>query len=97
MYLPPACTHSYYARLPGAGSFAKYSAVRWNVCRPSYRYIHPGYIRGRGIDLMYPLGRVPTHPFRVLGFVERGKNEENNAYGGTRDELLGDADVQNAW
>ena len=46
---------------------------------------------------MYPLGRVPTHPFRVLGFVERGKNEENNAYGGTRDELLGDADVQNAW
>ena len=37
------------------------------------RYVHPGYICGRGADLMYPLGRVPTHPFKVLGFVARGK------------------------
>ena len=37
------------------------------------RYIHPGYIWVRGTYLMYPLGRVPTHPFRVLGFVVHGK------------------------
>ena len=37
------------------------------------RYIHPGYIHRRGTDLMYPLGRVPTHPFIVLGFFARGK------------------------
>ena len=37
------------------------------------QYVHPDYIQGRGTDLMYPLGRVPTHPFRVLGFVARGK------------------------
>ena len=24
------------------------------------RYVHPGYIRGRGTDLIYPLGRVTT-------------------------------------
>ena len=24
------------------------------------RYVHPGYIRRRDTDLMYPLGRVPT-------------------------------------
>ena len=37
------------------------------------RYVHPGYIQGRGTYLMYPSGRVPTHPFRVLGFFARGK------------------------
>ena len=53
----------------GACSFAKCSAVRWNVCllygvrhtvRTSGLPVHLGYIRGRGTDLMYPLGRVPT-------------------------------------
>ena len=66
----------------GACSFAKCSAVLWNVCRPygvrhtvrtSGLPVHMGYIWGRGIDLMYPLGRVPTQPFRVLGGVARGK------------------------
>ena len=56
----------------GACSFAKWYAVRWNVCRPygvhhtvhtSGLPVHPGYIRGRGTDLMYPLGRVPTERF----------------------------------
>ena len=46
---------------------------------------------------MYPLGRVPTHPFRVLGFAARGKKEGSYVYGGTRDVLLGDADGQNSW
>ena len=52
----------------GACSFDNCSAVRWNVCRPygvrhavrtSGLPVHPGYIQGRGEDLMYPLGRVP--------------------------------------
>ena len=46
---------------------------------------------------MYPLGRVPAHPFRVLVFVARGKNVESYSYGGTRYILLGDADGKNAW
>ena len=49
-----------YTRMPG---FRKASVIR---------YVHPGYIWGRETDLMYPLGRVPTHPFRLLGFVARG-------------------------
>ena len=28
---------------------------------------------GKGADLTYPLGRVPTHPRRVLGAAARGK------------------------
>ena len=28
---------------------------------------------GKGLDLMYPLGRVPTHPLRVLGTAALGK------------------------
>ena len=60
MCLPSSCTHSYYARLSGAGSFTKYYAVLWNFCRPSYQYVYTGYIQGRGTDLMYTLGRVPT-------------------------------------
>ena len=30
-------------------------------------------IMGRGTGRIYPLGRLPTHPFRVLGFAARGK------------------------
>ena len=30
-------------------------------------------ILGRGTYLIYPLVRLPTHPFRVLGFAARGK------------------------
>ena len=30
-------------------------------------------ILGRGADLMYPFGRVPTHPRRVLGAAALGK------------------------
>ena len=84
----------------GACSFDKCSDVRWNffrtygVChtvRTSGLPVHPGYIWERGTDLMYPLGRVTTHPIGVLGFVARGKNVESYAYGGTRDVLLGDS------
>ena len=66
----------------GACSFAKFSAVRWNVCRPyGVRHTvrtpglptHTGYIWGREANIMYPIGRVPTHPFGVIGFVARGK------------------------
>ena len=38
-----------------------------SVCRPGT------CILGRGEDRIYPLGRLPTHPFRVLGFAARGK------------------------
>ena len=60
----------------GACSFAKCFAVRWNVCnlydvrhtvRTSGLPVHPGYIRGRGTDLMYPLGGVPTRVRRGSG------------------------------
>ena len=30
-------------------------------------------ILGKGEDLTYPFGRVPTHPRRVLGVAARGK------------------------
>ena len=30
-------------------------------------------ILGRGADRIYPLGRLPTHPFRVFGIAARGK------------------------
>ena len=44
------------------------------VCTVSViQYVHTGYVQGRGTYLMYPLGRVPTQPLRVLGFVARGK------------------------
>ncbi len=32
--------------------------------------------RGRGTLRMYPLGRFPTHPFRVLGLVALGNTKE---------------------
>ena len=56
-----------------ASSFANYSDVRWNVWRPSYRYLHLGYIWGRRTDIMYSFGGVPTHPIRVLFFAARCK------------------------
>ncbi len=31
-------------------------------------------ILGKGMLHTYPPSRVPTHPFRVLGLVARGKN-----------------------
>ena len=54
-------------------------------------------IRGRGTDRIYPLGRLPTHPFRLLGFAARGKNEGGYAFGGTKVVPLGDDDRRNTW
>ena len=64
MYLPSACTHSYYAILSGAGSFAKYSAVRWDVWRPSYGTYIRVVSRGGGTDL-----RPGTHLYGGTGYV----------------------------
>ena len=54
-------------------------------------------ILGRGTDRIYPLGRLPTHPFRVLGFAACGKNEGSYACGGTKVVPLGDDDRRNVW
>ena len=37
-------------------------------------------ILGRGADLMYPFGRVPTHPCRVLGAAALGKDRGDDGW-----------------
>ena len=59
----------YWASIVGAFYVARtllYAGFS-SVCRPGT------CILGRGTDRIYPLGRLPTHPFRVLGFSARGK------------------------
>ena len=51
----------------------------------------------RGTDPIYPLGRLPKHPFRVLGFATRGKNKESYSFGGTKVVPLGDDNGRNVW
>ena len=52
---------------------------------------------GKGEALTYPLGRVPTHPRRVLGVAARGKRRGCPGRIGTIVVLLDDAWRRSVW
>ena len=52
--------------------------------------------RGRGTLHMYPLGRFPTHPFRVLGLVARGNTKGDFFHVGTMGKPLDDGYLDDA-
>jgi hypothetical protein len=46
---------------------------------------------------MYPSGRVPTHPFRVLGGVACGNTKGNFSHVGTKGILPDDMDTSGVY